>query len=114
MANIQEANIIITLYYVALNVVTIMLVFWYYKIVFKKRNTFAVPLIFLVSPVVFYYELASMRSFVHITSCPAGWEVWGTLLALIYSFPFFIATSTISIVLFIRRKKHTEKQNGQG
>ena len=101
LANTQEVDDIIVLSYIGFNIITIILIYLYYKFI-PRKNSFALPLIFMASPVIFFSELALARSFVDINSCPAGWEIWSVFLTFFYSMPFFITTFIISIILLVR------------
>jgi len=101
MANVETFNDISILMYICFNIVTVFFIVVFYRYLSKKYLDFLIlPLIFLVSPVLFYEELSSMRFFIDIMSCPAGWEIIAIFPTLFYSLPFFIITCIVSLIIF--------------
>ena len=106
MANGGASDTILTIMYICFNVITILLIIVFYCFIVKNNyNLIVLPIVFMISPIIFYYELSSMRLFFDIMSCPAGWEIIVIGPTMLYSLPFFVITCIISLIKFIKIKK---------
>jgi len=106
LANIEKINTIAIIMSVIFYVISIVLVFiFYYSKLKNNNNPFVVPVVFIISPALFYMEFSSMRLFFDINSCPAGWEIIIMFPALFYSLPLFIITAVVSVIVKLKLKK---------
>jgi len=109
LANIKKINTTVIIMSVIFYVITLVLVLiFYYSKLKNNNNPFVVPVIFIISPVLFYLEFSSMRLFFDIMSCPAGWEIIIMFPALFYSLPLFIITTVVSVIT-IKKQNTTNK-----
>jgi len=79
-------------------VFTAILVAIYYCFWAGRYNLFIAPTVFVTFPFVLYFAMTQVRLFIKIQSCPAGWEIWAVILAIIYSLPFFAITMVASVL----------------
>ena len=85
-------------------VLTFIAIFLYYNYSNDGINLLTLPILFLVSPMIIYYEMKISRFFIDVQSCPAGYEILSVFVAIYYSLPFFVLTCIISGIIFYYRK----------
>lgn len=92
---------------VAFYLLTAAFLVFVYKKEHTKFSVYALPLSFVLLPVLIYYILAGCRLFINVQSCPAGWEILSVVVGIYYSFPFFVITLVFAVIKW-RRKKNAQ------
>ena len=94
--------------------VTIIIIFLFYRFWKDRINLFVLPVCFIPVPFILFFIMMYIwhRGVVHISNVD-NWGFFAHVVAVSYSLPFFILTFFISLVMeiakFIKKKKEGDK-----
>jgi len=98
-------GLLVNLLGAVLSIVSIFLIYLFYRRLVGKIISFILPVSLLIFPFFLLRAMTASRAFFDIMSCPAGWEMSAVVIAIFCAWPASLITLIISVIGVIKTKR---------